>query len=60
MNLNGEWDFRFDDGNLGEQQQWFNGATMDRTIIVPFSYESKASGIGEEALDDMQTSRRSW
>ncbi|MFD0675558.1 MULTISPECIES: glycoside hydrolase family 2 protein [unclassified Paenibacillus] len=49
MNLNGEWDFRFDDGNLGEQQQWFNGATMDRTIIVPFSYESKASGIGEEA-----------
>lgn len=48
MNLNGEWDFRFDDGNLGEQQQWYNGTAMDRTIIVPFSYESKASGIGEE------------
>ncbi|UUZ81441.1 hypothetical protein LJK88_43485 [Paenibacillus sp. P26] len=49
MNLNGEWDFRFDDGNVGEREQWYNGSVLDRKIIVPFSYESKASGIGEEA-----------
>ncbi|MFE5322320.1 glycoside hydrolase family 2 protein [Paenibacillus sp. NPDC056579] len=49
LNLNGEWGFRFDDGNAGEQQQWYAGSVMDRSIIVPFTYESKASGIGEEA-----------
>ncbi|MCZ8511598.1 glycoside hydrolase family 2 [Paenibacillus filicis] len=48
MNLNGEWDFRFDDGNVGESQMWYDGSVLDRKIIVPFSYESKASGIGEE------------
>lgn len=45
MNLNGEWDFRFDDGNQGETEQWFRSFAGDRTIVVPFSYETKASGI---------------
>lgn len=49
INLNGEWDFRFDGDNIGETQRWYDGNAMDRKIIVPFSYESKASGIGEEA-----------
>ncbi|WP_151735742.1 glycoside hydrolase family 2 protein [Paenibacillus tengchongensis] len=46
-NLNGEWDFRFDDRNAGEQEQWYGHLEGDRKIIVPFVYECAASGIGE-------------
>ncbi|WEG10964.1 glycoside hydrolase family 2 TIM barrel-domain containing protein [Pullulanibacillus sp. KACC 23026] len=50
VNLNGEWDFAFDDENLGEKRKWFNGAHFDKKIIVPFTYETKASGIGDETF----------
>lgn len=45
--LNGEWSFRFDPENEGIKQGWKNGFE-DRKILVPFAYESKASGIGRE------------
>jgi len=48
MNLNGEWNFKFDQENKGEKEKWFEGADFDKKIIVPFTYETKASGIGEE------------
>jgi len=48
--LNGEWDFRFDDENRGEREKWYTQLEADRRIIVPFTYETKASGIGEEAF----------
>ncbi|MFS0724215.1 glycoside hydrolase family 2 protein [Paenibacillus sp. 1P07SE] len=44
-NLNGEWDFRFDDDNAGEGQNWHEGFETDVKIQVPFVYETKASGI---------------
>ncbi|SFT15009.1 glycoside hydrolase family 2 protein [Paenibacillus sp. BC26] len=47
--LNGEWRFGFDDLNRGEAEGWPRSFGGDRTIVVPFSYETKASGIGEEA-----------
>ena len=47
LNMNGEWDFRFDDGNIGEREQWFNSLEGNLKIQVPFAYETKASGIGE-------------
>ena len=49
--LNGLWDFSFDDQNVGEREKWndqFPEAV--RKINVPFSYETKLSGIGEEAF----------
>ena len=46
-NLNGEWDFRFDDERIGESDKWYDGINGDRNIVVPFTYETKASGIGE-------------
>ena len=46
FSLNGEWDFRFDPLDEGIKQGWENGFT-DQKIMVPFSYESKASGIGK-------------
>jgi beta-galactosidase/beta-glucuronidase len=48
--LNGEWEFRFDDGNIGEKEKWYDEFEGNLKIIVPFTYETKASGIGEEAF----------
>lgn len=48
MNLNGEWNFKFDQENKGEKEKWYEGADFDKKIIVPFTYETNASGIGEE------------
>lgn len=48
--LNGEWNFRFDDAFEGESDKWYESLQADRRIHVPFTYETKASGIGEEAF----------
>ena len=47
-NLNGEWSFGFDDHDAGENAEWAKRFGGDRKINVPFTYETKASGIGEE------------
>lgn len=44
LDLNGEWNFRFDDENRGLSSGWINGFE-DRKILVPFSYECRAGGI---------------
>lgn len=48
-NLNGAWSFRFDQRDLGVKEKWFEPAAagFDRTITVPFPWESRLSGIGE-------------
>ncbi|WP_044477957.1 glycoside hydrolase family 2 protein [Paenibacillus antibioticophila] len=48
MNLNGEWDFRFDDDNVGEIEKWQEQLAGTHKITVPFTYETQASGIGIE------------
>lgn len=50
LNLNGIWNFAFDDDNRGENEQWFKDADFSREINVPFTYETKASGIEEETF----------
>ncbi|WP_234447044.1 glycoside hydrolase family 2 protein [Virgibacillus salexigens] len=51
MNLNGTWKFGFDDKNIGELEQWqHKPSVLTKEIQVPFTYETKASGIGEEAF----------
>lgn len=46
-NLNGDWEFRFDPKDEGEAAAWFQpGAEgYDRTIRVPFPWESELSGV---------------
>lgn len=48
LNLNGLWDFRFDDDNVGEEEGWPKSLAGTHAITVPFTYETKASGIGIE------------
>lgn len=49
-NLNGTWKFDFDDKDIGEKENWFEKDTLSKEIKVPFTYETKASGIGEETF----------
>lgn len=50
LNLNGVWDFRFDNQNAGENEKWFNGSVaFDKKILVPFPWGSKLSGVAKEA-----------
>ncbi len=47
MNLNGEWQFEFDNGRSGEERRLFEAdKSLSGTIIVPFCPQSKLSGIG--------------
>ncbi|PQP88824.1 glycoside hydrolase family 2 protein [Paenibacillus sp. AR247] len=48
MSLNGVWDFRFDDHNAGEQERWQETFVETHKINVPFTYETRLSGIGIE------------
>ncbi len=49
MNLNGVWAFGFDDGEVGEVEKWFEDFPGKLTIRVPFTSETRFSGIGEES-----------
>ncbi|WP_127532815.1 glycoside hydrolase family 2 protein [Paenibacillus kobensis] len=61
LNLNGEWEFEFDDNNAGEREDWQSGAqAFSRTIIVPYCYQSELSGIGETAFHDIVWYKRSF
>ncbi|WP_153464007.1 glycoside hydrolase family 2 protein [Sediminibacillus terrae] len=50
LNLNGTWKFAFDDQNIGEHALWYQTPSFATDIQVPFTYETKASGIGEEVF----------
>lgn len=47
-NLNGSWKFLFDDADCGESKKWYDTFPEDhKEIQVPFTYETKLSGIGD-------------
>lgn len=47
LNLNGEWDFAFDDGDEGRKDGWYRPEhLLTGKITVPFAYQTKMSGIG--------------
>lgn len=46
-NLNGVWQFGFDDDDIGLKEGWYKtGHKLEREIVVPFCYQCEASGIG--------------
>lgn len=51
-NLNGEWDFAFDDRKEGVEKGYYRQFEPQYRIRVPFTYETKLSGIGEEDRHD--------
>lgn len=49
-NLNGEWNFAFDDNDEGEEKEYFNNFPINLKINVPFTYETKLSRIEDESV----------
>lgn len=53
LNLNGEWDFAFDDNNIGITKKWYNEYDFDRKINVPFAYQCEKSGVNLQEHHDI-------
>ena len=61
QNLNGEWEFAFDDKNEGiKSGLWQGNTALPLKINVPFSYEYPASGVGDAAQHDVVWYRRTF
>lgn len=63
LSLNGAWEFGFDDKDAGEDEQWFladHPAALNRTIQVPFAFQSRLSGIEDPSFHDVVWYRRSF
>ncbi|MCD7035391.1 glycoside hydrolase family 2 [Metabacillus sp. GX 13764] len=61
LNLNGEWDFAFDDQNSGLEEKWCkSNQAFDRKIQVPFAYQSQLSGIHDPSFHDFVWYRRDF
>ena len=54
LNLNGEWQFAFDDLNLGIKEKWESkNKNFDLKIQVPFAYQTECSGIHDTSCHDV-------
>ncbi|QTN00550.1 glycoside hydrolase family 2 [Sediminibacillus dalangtanensis] len=53
LNLNGEWNFAFDDEQIGLTEKWYWNLPGNRTIQVPFAYQAANSGIGDASFHDV-------
>ena len=60
MNLNGAWEFAFDDEDRGLADGWQDGRTLERPIIVPFPYQSELSGINDRSVHEVVWYARSF
>ena len=61
QNLNGEWEFAFDDKNEGiKSGLWQGKKALPLKINVPFTYEYPASGVGDAAQHDVVWYRRTF
>ncbi len=57
--LNGEWEFEFDDARDGELRNLPSGGVkLKNKINVPFAYQCKESGIGDESVHETVWYRR--
>ncbi|MBO5645724.1 MAG: glycoside hydrolase family 2 [Clostridia bacterium] len=61
QSLNGEWEFDFDDnGALSRAFDRGGDLQLDKTICVPFPYQSPASGIHDESIHELMWYRREF
>jgi hypothetical protein len=60
IDLNGAWEFAYDDADRGTEEAWYRPGVhvFDRGITVPFPPESRASGIGEPGFHPILWYRR--
>lgn len=54
VNLNGEWQFTFDDQDEGQDAHWQQHSLPEPiSIQVPFVYQSKMSGVNDKGIHDI-------
>ena len=52
--LNGSWEFQFDDRDQGPSEKWYRQKkSFERTIQVPYCFQSKLSGVGDTSFHDV-------
>ncbi len=62
LSLNGEWDFAYDDENLGVHREWYRTEYdgMPMKINVPFTYLCEMSGIDSKEFHDIVWYRKQF
>ncbi len=61
QSLNGQWQFEFDDRNVGLDQGWAaSNRALARTITVPYCFESQLSGIADTSFHPWLWYRRAF
>ena len=60
LNLNGQWDFEFDDLNVGLKEKWYDDHSFSKKIEVPFAYQTKLSGIEDPSCHDQVWYKREF
>jgi beta-galactosidase/beta-glucuronidase len=53
LNLNGDWEFAFDDADEGLSAGWCEGRTLPQRIVVPFAYQTELSGINDQSIHEI-------
>src|SRR5688500_20176514 len=53
LNLNGEWEFAFDDADDGLHQGWHDVRELPLRITVPFAYQTPLSGINAKSVHEI-------
>ncbi|RHW42876.1 glycoside hydrolase family 2 [Neobacillus notoginsengisoli] len=52
-NLNGQWNFAFDDENKGLDEKWYANFPKGKEITVPFAFQTEMSGIHDTTFHDI-------
>ncbi len=60
LNLNGEWQFDFDDMDMGEANDWYRDKDFSQRITVPFCYQSEMSGIFDKGMHEIMWYKRAF
>lgn len=60
FNLNGEWEFAFDDKEEGLRLGWQDGRKLPSRIIVPFAYQTPLSRVNDKAIHEVVWYARSF
>ncbi|MGG3468219.1 sugar-binding domain-containing protein [Neobacillus pocheonensis] len=53
INLNGQWNFDFDDNNIGLKEEWYVNHNYSYQITVPYAFQTKLSGIDTMEFHDV-------
>ena len=61
QNLNGLWEFCFDDENKGLEERWYlETAEFEMQIQVPFAYQCQLSGIADKKKHEILWYKKSF